>query len=162
MTKVYLGKIVGTHGIKGELKLLSDFEKKDLVFKNNFVVEIMRKKYHIISHRVHKQYDLISLDDYDNINDVLFLVGNDVYMEKEDLNLKENEYLLGDLVGLEVIENEEILGVVTEILLSKLYPLMRIKNNDINILVPITDDYIESVSLEKKKLYTKNAKNLLI
>ena len=33
MDLVYVGKIVNTHGIKGELRIKSDFEKKDLVFK---------------------------------------------------------------------------------------------------------------------------------
>jgi ribosomal 30S subunit maturation factor RimM len=33
MDLVYIGKIVNTHGIKGELRIRSDFEKKELVFK---------------------------------------------------------------------------------------------------------------------------------
>ena len=32
MEKVYIGKIVSTHGIKGELRILSDFPFKDKVF----------------------------------------------------------------------------------------------------------------------------------
>ena len=35
MEKVYIGKIVNTHGIKGELRILSDFEFKDKAFKVN-------------------------------------------------------------------------------------------------------------------------------
>ena len=35
MNKVYIGKIVNTHGIKGELRILSDFPYKDKVFKIN-------------------------------------------------------------------------------------------------------------------------------
>ena len=31
--KVFLGKIVSTHGIKGELRIISDFEYKDKAFK---------------------------------------------------------------------------------------------------------------------------------
>ena len=30
--KVYIGKVVSTHGIKGEIKIISDFEYKDRVF----------------------------------------------------------------------------------------------------------------------------------
>ena len=33
MKLIYIGKIVNTHGIKGELRLLSSFLEKDLVFK---------------------------------------------------------------------------------------------------------------------------------
>ena len=35
MDKVYIGKVVNTHGIKGELRILSDFPYKDKVFKIN-------------------------------------------------------------------------------------------------------------------------------
>ena len=41
MNKVYIGKIVNTHGIKGEIRLLSDFPFKDKVFVvgNNILVD---------------------------------------------------------------------------------------------------------------------------
>ena len=32
--KVYIGKIVSTHGIKGELRIISDFEYKDKALKS--------------------------------------------------------------------------------------------------------------------------------
>ena len=32
MDNIYIGKIVSTHGIKGELRIISDFEYKDKVF----------------------------------------------------------------------------------------------------------------------------------
>ena len=35
MKKIYVGKIVNTHGIKGELRILSDFDYKEKVFQVN-------------------------------------------------------------------------------------------------------------------------------
>ena len=32
---IYLGKVVNTHGIKGELRIISDFKYKNTVFKVN-------------------------------------------------------------------------------------------------------------------------------
>ena len=29
---LYVGKVVGTHGIKGEIRILSDFQFKDKIF----------------------------------------------------------------------------------------------------------------------------------
>ena len=40
---VYIGKIVNTHGIKGELRILSNFDKKEHVFKPNFKIYIGNK-----------------------------------------------------------------------------------------------------------------------
>ena len=40
MDYVYIGKIVNTHGIKGELRIRSNFDKKDIVFKPGFTLYI--------------------------------------------------------------------------------------------------------------------------
>ena len=56
MGRVYIGKVVSTHGIKGEVKILSDFEYKDKVFKvgkkiiiDDVVYEINGKKVSLLS-----------------------------------------------------------------------------------------------------------------
>ena len=74
MDKIYIGKIVSTHGIKGELKILSDFEYKSKVFVVGKRIIIDDKEYTIKSYRVHKNFDMVTLDDYKDINEVLFLL----------------------------------------------------------------------------------------
>ena len=58
---IYLGKIVNTHGIKGEIRILSDFDYKDIVFKKDFKIYIGKDKQEetINTYRVHKNYDMI-------------------------------------------------------------------------------------------------------
>ena len=60
MDLVYVGKIVNTHGIKGELRIKSDFERKELVFKigNKIIIENVE---HIIrTYRFHKIFDIFN------------------------------------------------------------------------------------------------------
>ena len=87
MEKVYIGKIVNTHGIKGELRILSDFEFKDKAFKVNTEIYIDNEKHIIKSYRKHKNYDMITIDNYNNINDVLYLLKKKVYKMKNELDL---------------------------------------------------------------------------
>ena len=49
MEYIYVGKIVNTHGIKGELRLLSKFPYKDKVFINNMTIYIDKKDKEIIN-----------------------------------------------------------------------------------------------------------------
>ena len=49
MTLIKIGKIVNTHGIKGELRLLSKFPYKDKVFINNMTIYIDKKDKEIIN-----------------------------------------------------------------------------------------------------------------
>ena len=60
MKYVYIGKIVNTHGIKGELRILSDFKYKDKVFKSNMLIYIGKDKIEekIVSYRKHKNFDM--------------------------------------------------------------------------------------------------------
>lgn len=161
MNRIYIGKFVSTHGIKGELKLLSDFDKKENVYKKDFSLYINTKEYKIETSRPHKQYELIKLNGYDNINDVLFLVGSKVYINKEDLKLSHNEYLLNDLLDAAVIDGEENLGKIMEVMLG-VNNIVRVKNNDKEFLIPLIDEYIVRFDQNEKVLYTKNAKNLIL
>ena len=104
---ILIGKIVNTHGIKGELRILSKFERKDLVFnKSNHLYIGEDKKEEIINtYRVHKGFDMVTFDGYDNINQVLNYLNKNVYFKKEDLMLKDNEYILEDLIDLDIIDN---------------------------------------------------------
>ncbi len=56
MDKIYIGKVIGTHGIKGEIKILSDVEVSDKAFKSGNVLyfEDESNEYIIESVRVHK------------------------------------------------------------------------------------------------------------
>ena len=73
---IKLGKYVNTHGIKGEIRILGDFSRKDLVFKPGFKIYIKENEYVIKSYRKHKEYDMITLEGINNINDIIDLKGN--------------------------------------------------------------------------------------
>ena len=70
MKYIYIGKIVNTHGIKGEIRLISTFKFKDKVFVPNMNIYIGKEKIKevITSYRPHKQFDMICMKDYNNIN----------------------------------------------------------------------------------------------
>ena len=48
MKYIYIGDIVNTHGLKGEVRLISDFEYKNKVFKKGFKLYIGRTKEEVI------------------------------------------------------------------------------------------------------------------
>ncbi len=159
----YLGKIVNTHGIKGELRILSNFEKKDLVFKKRIKIYIGPEKQEeeINTYRQHKNFDMITLKNYNNINEVLKYKNAKVYFKKSTLNLKDDDYLLEELIDLEIYENEEFLGKITDIVYTKNSILLYISYTK-NYYIPYLDNYIEKVDLKNKRVIVKNAKGLIL
>ena len=163
MKYIRIGKIVNTHGVKGELRLISDFKFKDKVFKKDFLIYIGKEKNveKINTYRKHKMFDMITFDGYSNINEVLKYKGSYAFINKEDLVLNSNEYLNEDLIGFEVIYNDlkniEVVGI-------EKYPssdMLRVNYNDTYKLIPITDGIIENIDFSKRQIILKNIKGLI-
>ena len=143
MEKVFIGKYVKTHGIKGEIKIKSNFKYKDKVFKKGNIIYIDNKDFIINSYRVHQEYDMITLVGINNINDILEYKGSNVYIDKSSLKLDKNEYLDEDLIGFDIYMNNNLKGKVADIINlnkekkllvvnDKYVPMELIKNIDFN------------------------------
>lgn len=161
MTLIKIGKIVNTHGIKGELRLLSKFPYKDKVFINNMKIYIDKKDIEIINtYRKHKNFDMITLKGYSNINEVLKYKGKYVYVDNNDIVLDNNKYLDEDLIGLNVIYEDNDKGVITDIERYEKTVLFNIKGNDKEYLIPYNDNLIDKIDINDKKIYIKDIKGL--
>ena len=163
MEYVYVGKVVNTHGIKGEIRIKSFFEYKDRVFIPGSFIYIGEdfSKYKIITYRVHKDYDMVTLEGFNNINDVLFLLKKNVYVKKEDLSLDGEEYLIDDLIGFNVYMGNNLKGAVSSInLVDSKRRVMNVDTSDGVVKVPFHKDLIEEVNLDNKKLILKELEGL--
>lgn len=161
MDLVFIGKTVSTHGIKGELKVISDFEYSDRAFQIGNSIMINNIMHKIKSVRYHKNYILLGIDNYDNINDVLEYVGYNIYIARDDLNLLDDEYLLTDLVGAKVVDENATIGEIIGIEDGVNNYFIRVKA-DKEFLIPLIDEYVVKFALDEKILYTKGAKDLIL
>ena len=157
---IYVGKIVNTHGIKGELRILSNFSKKE-VFNvgNNLYIGDNKIKEEIISYRVHKDFDMVTFRGYTNINEVLKYLKCDVYIKRSELNI--DSYLIEDLIDCNIIDNEENIGKVENILYNNGNTLLVIKGSK-TFYIPINSNYIKEVDINKRIIITDNAKELIL
>ncbi len=160
---IVVGKIINTFGIKGELKVQSDFEFKERIFIKNMAIYIgINKDMEIIStRRVHKGYDLISFVGYNDINEVLKYKGAYIYILRNDLKLENNEYLYNDLIGLEVYDKDKLLGIVIDYEKSINNVLLKIKGNK-TFYIPLIDEYIINVDINNKRIDTNKGSDLIL
>ncbi|CCZ57323.1 ribosome maturation factor RimM [Clostridium sp. CAG:762] len=163
MNYILIGKIVNTHGIKGELRIISDFPYKDRVFKNNFNIYIGKDKINevINTYRHHKIFDMITLKNYNNINEVLKYKGSLVYINRLDLKLNDNEYLECDLLDFNIIINNNIIGKLSSFENHNNNKIIIVKNNEKEILLPYNNNLIENINLDKKEITYKNIEGLI-
>ncbi len=153
--EIYVGKIVNTHGLKGEVRILSDFLfKKETFFKNQKII-INQKEYEINTYRPHKQYDMITIKGFNDINEVLFLKGQKVYINRENLNI--NGVLKEDIINFTVIDNNKKIGNVTD-LINNHQQILEIDNKH---LIPFVDEFIKEVSIENKTIKVELIEGLI-
>ena len=161
MEYIYIGNIVNTHGIKGEIRIISDFKYKENVFKKDFKIYIgSNKEEQIINtYRIHKMFDMITLKGFDNINEVLKFKGLKVYINKDDLII--DGYFDEELLGMNVYVNDKYIGEVKDIMKNTNYGILVIKNNNTKNLVPNLPEFIEKIDLENHKIIIKEVEGLL-
>ncbi len=152
MEQLYVGKIVGTHGIKGEVKVKSVSSFVDQRFKKGKKVTLKKDNDTIIleclRHRTHKGVELVVFKDHEDINLVEKYRDYEVYGEYDSSLLNEGEYFYQDLIDCKVYnQNEEYVGVITSIMENPRYDILVVKKEDgKNILIP----YIEAFILEER------------
>lgn len=159
---IEIGKITNTHGIKGEVKILSTFKEKELVFKPNFKLYLtpLYKEFEINTYRTHQKYDMVTFKGITNINEILAYKGVGVYIKRSDLNLGSNEYLMEDLIGYKVYDGNEFIGIVEDLLESNCV-LLKVKKEKY-FYIPFISEYIVDIIVADKKIITKNGKELII
>lgn len=155
-----IGKYVNTHGIKGEIRLLSKFRHKDKIFKKDFKVYIGKdkKEYIINTYRVHKSFDMLTFDGINDINLIEPLKGSFVFINKEDLVLDKNVFLSVDLIGFDVIIEGKIIGKITEIIDT---PANEVLVLDSRVMIPYVKDFIKNINKESKIVEVNDVKGLL-
>lgn len=149
MTYIFIGTIVNTHGIKGEVRILSDFEYKDKVFKKGTKIYIGQNKEQetIAIYRHHKTFEMITFDGISDINDVLGYKTEKVYINKEDIKI--DGYFDEDYIGLTAYAEKPI-GEIINIINNKSQKLLIIKGQNKTHYIPMVDEFIKKVDFDKK------------
>ncbi len=159
---IIVGKVINFFGIKGELKVKSNFDKKEKVFKEGNYILINNEVLKITSVRIHKNNYLIRVNDIFDINLVTKYIGYNVYFRKSDLGLTDKEYILEELIGATVMDNLDNIGEVIEIYTSSNMNYIKVEYNNKTYLIPLIDEYIDYFNRDTKTIYTNNGKSLCL
>lgn len=165
-----VGKIVNTHGIWGEVRVISstDFAEERFevgselgLFKADGSKPIIVK---IASHRKHKNFDLLTFEGYSLLKDVeVFKNATLKVAEKHLTELEENEFYFHEIIGCTVESTEgEMIGVVTDILQTGANDVWEVKPEKGKMqYIPYIEDVVKSVDIPNKKIVIEVLEGLL-
>ena len=165
-TCFYVGKIVKTHGLKGEVTLRIDNEQFDEIEElNYFLLDINDKliPYFVENITFHSNKSFVLFQDLKTLEVANQLVGISAYLPLDLLPEKDgNDFYSHEVVDFLVIDEEKgELGKVQEIIEYPTQSLIEIVINGKEVLIPIHDDIIQDVNREEKKIYIKAPNGLI-
>lgn len=156
--KLEVGQIVNTFGIKGEVKV-TPFTDNINRFDDLKKVYVKTKKedklYKVENVRYHKNMVLLKLEGIDNLEQAELLKNAFLEIDREDaVPLKEGQFFIADLIGLEVYTDEgKLLGKVDDIYNTGANDIYVVKDElGKQILLPGIKEVIKQVDLESEKI----------
>ena len=154
MKKQFLdsGKIVGTHGIKGEVRIEPWCDSPEFLcaFKKLYLDENGQTFIEVKS-RPHKNITLAKIKGVDTIEQAEKYRGKVVYINRNDITLDEGVNFVQDLIGLEVMdaENGTVYGKITDVLRTGANDVYEITDsNNKKYLAPVIDEVVEEINVD--------------
>lgn len=148
------GKIINTHGVRGEVKLESYCDSPD-VLKNLSVVYLKEGgEYRGIAVRhasIFKSFVLMSLSGVDTLDDAIALKNRTVYAARGDLPIEEGAYFIADLIGLPVIDadNGKYYGTLVNVTNLGASDLYTVKTENGERMMPAVKEFVDRVVLSE-------------
>ena len=145
------GKIVNTHGIRGEVKIQSWCDSAEFLCEFDLYY-IDGNPVKVLAARPHKGCVLAKLEGISDINAAMCLKNKVIYVDRSDLSLPEGRYFISDLLGLSVVtEDGKELGTIKDVL--------NLPANDVYVIrgereymIPVVREFVLNVDLDAQKV----------
>lgn len=162
MANEYLavGKVINTHGVKGELKVMpltSDVSRFDYLLFVTVQWEGKPKEFRVTGARIHKNSVLLKLSGIDSMDDAEKLKGQELLVERKHARpLDEDEYFIFDIIDMTVYEKDKLLGKISDVIETGSNDVYVIKSeNGKELLLPALKSVILKVDLEAGRMEVK-------
>ncbi|MGN9164052.1 ribosome maturation factor RimM [Tissierellaceae bacterium HCP3S3_D8] len=157
MDYTVVGKIINTHGIKGEAKIfpITDDMERFSYLEKAYIGEDKTEVF-LQNVRYHKGIVIVKFREFDNINQVIDFIDDFIYVDDEHrIILPDNHYFIHDLRDCDVFDmSGRKIGVVKDVLQTGGNDVY-IVDDDINkkeYLIPAVKDFIKKVDVSDKKI----------
>ncbi len=164
---VSVGKILNFHGVQGEAKLGYSKNREDFLSKLKEVYVLWDNEYKLLEInkiRFTPKCAIIKFKGINSLNDIL-PYKNQILFVPEDIArefLEDDEYLIDELVGLDVYDGEKKVGAIVGVSNNGASDLLSVKTKSKKIsLVPFVKAIVLSVDIKSRRIQINNIEGLL-
>lgn len=159
MTLRRVARVVNTHGIRGEVRVLSTTDFPDKRFRQGNVLYLRLPDQSgqipltVRRSRPHKQFWILGFEEADSINQVESWKGGSLLAETSREDLSEHEFYFDEIIGLTVVTDEgRQLGQVAEILQPGANDVWVVRDGQKEWLIPYIEPVVKEVDLDRKRV----------
>lgn len=167
MEQIVIGKLVNTHGLRGDVKIKPMTDFTDIRFRVGASIHLQSGSallpLEIQSVKENKGMLFVHFVGYDDINLVEGWKGSLLSIDRDQTHaLDEDEAYFFELKGCEVVdENGQFLGNVSEVLETSANAILRVKRDGLEFLVPYVKAFILDFSRSEHKVTIRMMEGLL-
>lgn len=165
---ISVGKILNFHGIQGEAKV--GFSKNQEGFMKTLKTVYIKQeldytKMEVTSVRFNKTFALLKFKGINSIENLIPFKSCLIFVEQSTIreNLEEDEFLIDELTGLDVVDlDDKKIGVVVGVSNNGVNDLISVKSKTKKIsLVPFVKKLVTKVDIKGKKITVNNIEGLI-
>lgn len=164
--KKYLevGKIVNTHGIRGEVKLDLWCDSADYLkqFSKLYLDDNGNSALSLVSARPQKNFAILKFEEITSIDEAEKYRNKILYADREDAVIDDDAEYIQDIIGCRVIdcESEKCYGKVTDVLNYGASDILEIKGENKKSYIPYVDEFAVETDVENGVIFVKPIKGL--
>ena len=143
-----IGKITGTRGLKGELRVEPWCDSPDILAGLKKIY-VNGKVLNILSARVQKSMVIMAIEGISNIDEAEKLRNTIINIDRNDLKLEKGQYFIQDLIGLKVIDadNDSLYGKINDVFKTGANDVYQVTDGNKNYLIPVIQDVVLDVNI---------------
>ena len=155
---IVAGKVLGSHHLKGEVKVISDLQNIEMLVGNKVILELEDKQQKLLT--VKKIVPLVAnkwiftFEEIKNKQDTIEIRNAAIKVRRDIVGIREDEHLVSDMLGFKVydVKGDEYLGEITEIMDTAAHDIYVIESEDFETMIPDVDVFIKNIDYENKKM----------
>ena len=146
MKKQYIeaGKIVGTHGLKGEVRIDPWCDSAAFLCRFKRLFDASGNEMKVAGAKIHKNIAIIHFSGITTVEQADMLRGRIVYIDRNDVRLPKGTHFIQDLIGLSVVDADTgaLYGSITDIIKTGANDVYQVTNDGKDYLVPVIPDIV--------------------
>lgn len=150
---ILVAKVINTHGLKGDIKIISYTDNPDRFKVGNILFDSEQRNLTIENHKIHGKTQLLKLKEINTIDDAIKLKDQNLYIEEDEIMITADDtYFIHDLIGLSAYIDGNYVGELVDVLEYSSNDVYVIENEGKQLLVAALKQFVLDIDLNKKSI----------